>query len=102
MRSPEYIEKGFATDTKRTASGVPYSWRFKPASVTMGFAFNDKAVATMSRKLGRHENAEKYEARSKNWLNVWNEKAESEGFFGFPQKAEQISTFSPRPGKESR
>lgn len=85
MRSPEYIKNGFATDNKQTASGVPYTWRFKPASVTMGFAFNDKAVATMSRKMGRLEEYEKYEARSANWLNVWNRQAKSEGFYGFPQ-----------------
>ena len=86
MRSPEYIEKGYATDNKQTASGVPYTWRFKPASVTMGFALNDKAVANMSRKMGMLKEYEKYEARSANWLNVWNRQAESEGFYGFPQK----------------
>ncbi|MBQ7292789.1 MAG: GH92 family glycosyl hydrolase [Clostridia bacterium] len=86
MRSPEYIENGFATDNRQTVSGVPYSWRFRPAAVTMGFAFNDKAVATMAKKMGRHEDFEKYEARSANWLNVWNRQVESEGFYGFPQK----------------
>ena len=93
MRSPEYIEKGFATDNRRTASGVPYTWRFKPASVTMGFAFNDKAVATMSRKMGRRKECEKYEARSANWLNVWNGQSESEGFYGFPQKLNEHGSF---------
>ncbi|MBQ9116307.1 MAG: glycoside hydrolase family 92 protein, partial [Clostridia bacterium] len=86
MRSPEYIEKGYATDNKQTVSGVPYTWRFKPASVTMGFALNDTAVANMSRKMGMLKEYEKYEARSANWLNVWNRQAESEGFYGFPQK----------------
>lgn len=85
MRSSEYIEKGFATDNKKTVSGVPYTKRFKPASVTMGFAFNDKAIATMARKLGTKEEHKKYESRSANWLNVWNEQTESEGFYGFPQ-----------------
>jgi len=85
MRSPEYIEKGFATDNKQTVSGVPYTRRFKPASVTMGFAFNDKAVATMARKMGTNEEYKKYDSRSANWLNVWNAQTESEGFYGFPQ-----------------
>ncbi|MBQ9784550.1 MAG: GH92 family glycosyl hydrolase [Clostridia bacterium] len=93
MRSPEYIAKGFATDNKQTASGVPYTWRFKPASVTMGFAFNDKAVATMARKTGTREEYEKYEARSANWLNVWNARAESEGFYGFPQNPNESGSF---------
>ncbi len=93
MRSPEYIEKGFATDNKQTVSGVAYTWRFKPASVTMGFAFNDKAVATMSLKMGRQEEYEKYEARSANWSHVWNKQAESEGFYGFPQKLNENGGF---------
>lgn len=93
MCSPEYIEKGFATDNKRTVSGVPYTWRFKPASVTMGFAFNDKAVATMARRMGTQEEYEKYEARSANWLNVWNPQAHSEGFYGFPQKPKEDGSF---------
>lgn len=93
MRSPEYIEKGFATDNRQTVSGKPYTWRFRPASVTMGFAFNDKAVATMSRKMGRQKEFEKYEERSKNWLNVWNKNAESEGFYGFPQNLNVNGSF---------
>ena len=94
MRSPEYIKRGFATDNKQTASGVPYSRRFKSTSVTMGFAFNDKAVATMSRKMGRRKECEKYEMRSANWLNVWNKEAESEGFYGFPQNLNEEGKFS--------
>ncbi|MBQ9112230.1 MAG: GH92 family glycosyl hydrolase [Clostridia bacterium] len=93
MRSPEYIETGFATDNKRTASGVPYTWRFKPAAVTLGFALNDKAVATMAHGMGTQEEYEKYEARSSNWLNVWNPKAQSEGFYGFPQKLNENGEF---------
>ena len=93
MRSAEYIEKGFATDNKRTASGVPYTWRFKPAAVTLGFALNDKAVATMASRMGTREEYEKYEARSANWQNVWNTEAQSEGFFGFPQRLNENEEF---------
>ena len=93
MRSAEYIEKGFATDNKRTASGVPYTWRFKPAAVTLGFALNDKAVATMASRMGTREEYEKYEARSANWQNVWNTEAQSEGFFGFPQRLNEKGEF---------
>lgn len=93
MRSPEYIEKGFATENRQTVSGVPYTWRFKPASVTMGFAFNDKAIATMARKMGTAAEYEKYEARSASWLNVWNPQVYSEGFYGFPQKLNQDGCF---------
>ena len=93
MRSPEYLERGYAIQNRQTASGVPYTWRFKPASVTLGFAFNDKAVATMSRSMGQQAEYERYEARSANWLNVWNPNAESEGFFGFPQNLNEDGGF---------
>lgn len=93
MRSPEYVQKGFATDNKQTVSGVPYTWRFKPASVTMGFAFNDKAVAKMSFLMGKKEEFEKYEARSANWINVWNKEIESEGFYNFPQTRNADGSF---------
>ena len=93
MRSPEYIENGYAYETKTTATGVPYTWRMKPAASTMGFAFNDKAIANMARALGKADDYKKFEARSKNWLNVWNEKNESEGFHGFPQKRNPDGTF---------
>lgn len=93
MRSPEYVKKGFATDNNRTVTGKPYSWRFMSASATMGFAFNDKAIANMARKMGKQEDYEKYEKRSANWLNVWNKNIESEGFFGFPQRPNNDGSF---------
>ena len=93
MRSPEYIERGYAYEAKTTASGVPYTWRMKPAASTMGFALNDKAIANMARALGKTDDYKKYEARSKSWFNVWNEKNESEGFLGFPQKRDADGTF---------
>ena len=54
MRSPEYIERGYATSNASTVSGRKYSWRFKPAAATMGFAFNDRAVAAVEKELGTH------------------------------------------------
>jgi putative alpha-1,2-mannosidase len=93
MRSKEYIEKGFATNNAKTVTGVPYSWRFKSAAATMGFAFNDKAIARVARELGTAEEAEKYELRSKNRRNVWNPNVESEGFYGFPQKSNPDGSF---------
>lgn len=85
MRSPEYVKNGFVTDNAVTVTGLPYTWRCKPAAATMGFAFNDKAIATVAKELGTAAECEKYEKRSANWLNVWNPKAQSEGFFCFPQ-----------------
>ena len=93
MRSPEYIEKGFATGNAVTATGKPYSYRFKSGAATLGFAFNDKAVATVAKELGTEEEYKKYEKRSQNWLNVWNKTLESEGFKGFPQSPNEDGTF---------
>lgn len=95
MRSPEYVERGYSIKNRMTVSGLPYSWRFYPASTTLGFALNDKAVATMARKLGTREEAEKYEARSRNWLNTWNFDLESDGFVGFPQARTPEGEFEP-------
>lgn len=93
MRSREYIENGYASNCRKTASGVDYTWRFRPAAATMGFAFNDKAVAAVARELGTKEEYEYYEKRSANWLNVWNCGLESEGFFGFPQSRNEDGDF---------
>jgi len=94
MRSPEYVEKGYATNNAYTVTGLPYSWRFKPASATLGFAFNDKAVAAVARELGSEEEYQKYEKRSANWLNCWNPDVECDGFFGFPQIKNDDGTFT--------
>jgi len=93
MRSPEYIQKGYATDNNYTVSGLPYTWRFRSGAATMGFAFNDKAISVMAKKLGTQEEYEKFNKRSKNWLNIWNHKNESEGFYGFPQSRNDDGTF---------
>ena len=93
MRSPEYVEKGYVTKNRRTVSGVPYSYRLFPGSGTLGFAFNDKAIARMAQDLGTKEEREKYEARSKNWQNAWNDGIESEGFSGFPQARDNGGNF---------
>jgi predicted alpha-1,2-mannosidase len=93
MRSKEYVENGFATGNAKTVTGKSYTWRFKSAAATMGFAFNDKAIATVAKELGTEEEHNKYLARSANWLNVWNPRLESEGFFGFPQNPNTDGSF---------
>ena len=45
MRSKEYNENGVATSNAKTVSGCEYSYRFKPAAVTMGFAVNSGRMA---------------------------------------------------------
>lgn len=93
MRTPEYVEKGYATLNAQTVSGLPYSWRCKPAAATMGFAFNDKAIAAMAAELGSKEEQAYYAERSRNWRNIWNMDVLSEGFRGFPQNPNEDGTF---------
>lgn len=93
MRSPEYIRKGYAIKNNVTVSDRKYSFRFKPASSTLGFAFNDKAVSFVAKELGTKEEYDKYNKRSLNWRNVWNMDVISEGFAGFPQNRNEDGTF---------
>ena len=95
MRTPEYVRLGYATDHAETVTGRAYSWRCRSASATMGFAFNDKAIAAVAQELGTKEEIEKFEARSANWLNVWNQALVSEGFRGFPQNRNADGIFIP-------
>ena len=94
MRSPEYVTRGYATGNAVTVSGKPYTWRFKPAAATMGFAFNDRAIANVARTLGTEEEYRTYAQRAANWRNVWNREAQSEGFFGFPQNPNDDGSFA--------
>ena len=59
----------------------------------MNFAYNDWGIAQMAKGLGKTEDYEKYLARSKNWLNIWDDEAESDGFTGFPHVRNQDGTF---------
>ena len=96
MRSPEYREKGFALSgagEATTVSGASYSKRFKAGSATLGFAFNDRAVANAAAVMGDEENRLKYLESSENWHNAWNSDAESEGFYGFPQNPREDGSF---------
>lgn len=95
MRSPEYNKNGYSTKNNKTVSGVEYTWRFRPAATTLGFALNDKAISNMAKKIGTKEEYEKYSKRSKNWLNVWNMDVCSEGFYGFPQTKNEDGSFDP-------
>jgi predicted alpha-1,2-mannosidase len=52
-------------------------------SITLEYAYNDFCVAQMAKTLGTKEDYEKYLNRSKQWINLWNPKADSDGFKGF-------------------
>ncbi|CZT56300.1 Glycosyl hydrolase family 92 [Eubacteriaceae bacterium CHKCI005] len=98
-RTENYLKYGyqFGTDNR-------YGYRLKPASATQNFAYNDWGIAQMAKGLGKTEDYEKYLARSKNWLNVWDDTAESDGFTGFPRARNEDGTFKntdPKSGYDS-
>ena len=49
----------------------------RSASRTMEYAYDDFCVAQVARALGQPRDAEKYLARSKNWMNLWDEATRS-------------------------
>lgn len=62
---------------------ISIQWRLKPSSATVGFAYNDYAVAMMANGLGYQEDYEKYLQSSKKWLNNWDENlVSSDGYKG--------------------
>ncbi|WP_052732381.1 GH92 family glycosyl hydrolase [Hymenobacter terrenus] len=52
-------------------------------SMTLEYAYNDFCAAQVAQGLGKTDDARRYLARSKKWVNLWNPKAESDGFTGF-------------------
>lgn len=52
-------------------------------SYTLEYAYNDFCAATMAKSMGKLSDANRYFSRSKNWENLWNPDAVSDGFKGF-------------------
>ena len=55
----------------------------RAGSRTFEYANCDFAIATVAKRLGKQEIAEKYYQRSNNWQNIWNDGIESLGHKGF-------------------
>ena len=86
-RSKNYATLGWNTGETEAINGDKYSWRLRPSSATIGFAYNDYAVAMMAKGLGYEEDYEKYIQSSKKWLNNWDENlVSSDGYKGFIHK----------------
>lgn len=79
-RTSSYLSIGYQASD---ASKNPYSWRLCPTSATLGFSYNDYCVAQAAKLLGYTEDYEKFMTRSRNYLNLWDEAATSDGFNGF-------------------
>jgi predicted alpha-1,2-mannosidase len=60
----EYMERGFVP-TDRDGEGV---------SKTVEYAYDDWTIARMARTMGRSEIADRFEARARNWRNVFDAK----------------------------
>ncbi len=52
-------------------------------SVSLEYAYNDFCAAQMAKTLGSNEEYNRYLNRSKQWINLWNPEAESDGYKGF-------------------
>ncbi|MFA5263943.1 MAG: glycoside hydrolase family 92 protein, partial [Opitutaceae bacterium] len=52
-------------------------------SKTLEYSYNDFCAAEVARKLNHREAYQKYLARSKQWMQLWNPDTESDGFKGF-------------------
>ncbi|WP_165501823.1 GH92 family glycosyl hydrolase [Pedobacter frigiditerrae] len=52
-------------------------------SMTLEYAYNDYCTALVARGLGKTDDYHKYLDRSKQWVNLWNKDAQSDGFKGF-------------------
>lgn len=52
-------------------------------SMTLEYAYNDHCIALVAKGLGKENDYHKYLKRSKQWVNIWNKDAISDGFMGF-------------------
>jgi predicted alpha-1,2-mannosidase len=52
-------------------------------SMTLEYAYNDYCVALVAKGLGKTADYNTYLNRSRQWVNLWNKDAESDGFKGF-------------------
>ncbi len=59
-------------------------------SMTLEYAYNDFCAAALAKDLGTKADYKKYLDRSSKWVNLWDDKAESDGFKGFimPKKSD--------------
>ena len=93
MRSPTYVTDGYQYGAKVAQNGMNYSGRLYPSSATMGFAYNDYAVAIMAKGLGKTADYTKYMARSNNWKNIWDSNLTGDGYKGFAHNKNAAGNF---------
>ncbi len=95
-RTANYREHGWMASDEKT----DYSHRIRSGSATVDFAYNDFNAAQMAKGLGHTADYERYLARSKNWLNVWDDSLESDGYRGFVRGRALDGKFSATPATQ--
>lgn len=93
MRTPNYRNNGYVAVSEPLAAPYDYSYRMASGSGTLAFAYNDYNVAQLAKGLGKTADYNLYNGRAKNWLNVWDSSAASDGFTGFIRGRNLDGTF---------
>jgi predicted alpha-1,2-mannosidase len=83
LRDPSYLSRGW----------VDFEAYYASCSYTLEFAYNDYCASVMAGALGHGDDAEKYKARSRSWMNLWDEKAAGDGYRGFIQPRRADGSF---------
>ncbi|ESQ85047.1 hypothetical protein AEAC466_04895 [Asticcacaulis sp. AC466] len=96
-RSPRYQSQQYFAVGDR--SPEPDNQRARSGSSTIGFALNDYYAAKLAAATGHKTEADVLLSRSKAWRQVWNPKAESDGFQGFIQPKYPDGSFQPNDPK---
>lgn len=64
-------------------------------SMSLEYSYNDYCVALVAKGLGKQSDYINYLKRSKQWMNLWNKDAESDGFKGFVMPKTLAGEFIP-------
>lgn len=62
-------------------------------SISLEYSYNDFCTSQVAKGLGKTEDYKKYLERSKQWVNLWDQSAENEGFKGFMTARNLDGTF---------
>jgi predicted alpha-1,2-mannosidase len=81
LRRPRYLINGYSAVGDH--SPEPDTPRARSGSSTVAFALNDYYAAKVAAKAGHADEASLLYLRSRNWRNVWNPSAGSDGYAGF-------------------
>jgi predicted alpha-1,2-mannosidase len=63
-------------------------------SMSLEYSYNDFCLAQVAKGLGKIEDYKKYNERSKQWVSLWDNSAESDGFTGFLSAKNLDGTFA--------